>query len=159
MHDIETNPEPRSPKFACGMCRKTVTSRQCGVACDNCNTWYHTRDCATGKQDAACVINHLKAMFARHLIPEELLTDNLPFSSREIVEFAKDWKLELTTSSPKFPQSNGQNERMVQVLKNILKKADYEGRYPYLALHAYRNTPVIGVKYSPARMSMSRVLR
>ena len=31
---------------------------------------------------AACEINHFNSMFARHRIPEELLTDNMPFSSR-----------------------------------------------------------------------------
>ena len=42
MHDIVLNPGPRSPKFPCGICHKAVTSRQCGVACDICNTWHHT---------------------------------------------------------------------------------------------------------------------
>ena len=42
MHDIEINPGPRSPKFPCGICHKAVTSRQCGVACDTCDTWHHT---------------------------------------------------------------------------------------------------------------------
>ena len=43
MHDIELDPGPRSPKFLCGIsCDKAVTSSQCGVACDTCNTWHHT---------------------------------------------------------------------------------------------------------------------
>ena len=108
---------------------------------------------------AACVINHLKSMFARHGIAEELLSDNMPFASKEFVDFAREWKIGLTTSSPNFPQSNGQAERVVQNLKNILKKCDYEGRDPYLALLEYRNTPITGIDYSPAQMSMSRMLR
>ena len=108
---------------------------------------------------AACVINHLKSMFARHGIAEELLSDNMPFASKEFVDFAREWKIGLTTSSPNFPQSNGQAERVVQNLKNILKKCDYEGRDPYLALLEYRNTPITGIEYSPAQMSMSRMLR
>ena len=40
--DIKINPGPPSPKFPCGICNKAVTSRQCGVACDTCDTWHHT---------------------------------------------------------------------------------------------------------------------
>ena len=108
---------------------------------------------------AACVINHLKSMFARHGIAEELLSDNMPFASTEFVDFAREWKVGLTTSSPNFPQSNGQSERAVQNMKNILKKADYEGRDPYLALLEYRNTPItlqITSKIEPARTTDSR---
>ena len=83
----------------------------------------------------------------------------MPFASKEFVDFVREWKIGLTTSSPNFPQSNGQAERVVQNLKNILKKCDYEGRDPYLALLEYRNTPITGIDYSPAQMSMSRMLR
>ena len=51
---------------------------------------------------AACVINHHKSMFARHGIAEELLSDNMPFASKECVDFAREWKIGLTTSSPNF---------------------------------------------------------
>ena len=108
---------------------------------------------------AACVINHLKSMFARQGIAEELLSDKMPFASNEFVDFAGEWKIGLTTSSPNFPQSSGQSERSVQNLKNILKKSEYEGRDPYLALLEYRSTPITGIAYSPAHMSMSRMLR
>ena len=80
----------------------------------------------------------------------------MPFASKECVDFAREWKVGLTTSSSNFRQSNGQSERAVQ---NILKKSDYEGRYPYLALLEYRNTLITGIDYSPAQMSMSWMLR
>ena len=47
----------------------------------------------------------------------------------------------------------------MQTLKRILKKADCEGRDPYVALLEYRNTPVAGALFSPAQMLMSRMLR
>lgn len=47
-HDTELNPGPRNykPKFPCGACHKAVrwSKTRTAVACDNCNTWYHT-DC------------------------------------------------------------------------------------------------------------------
>lgn len=108
---------------------------------------------------ASNVIIHLKSIFARHGIPEEMMSDNMPFASQEFTNFGRDWGIKLTTSSPNFPQSNGQSERAVQTLKRILKKADCEGRDPYVALLEYRNTPVAGALFSPAQMLMSRMLR
>ena len=102
---------------------------------------------------AACVIMHLKSMFARHG-----MSDNMLFASCEFQAFANEWQVKLTTSSPTYAQSNGQVERFVSVVKQMLRKADEEGRDPYLALLAYRNTAVTGMSYSPAQMLMSRVL-
>ena len=110
------------------------------------------------QKTAACVILHMKSMFARHGIPSQIMSDNMPFASQLFNNFAKEWGIKLTTSSPLYPQSNGQSERAVQTIKNLLKKASEEGRDPYLALMAYRNTPVTGMSYSPAQMLMSRSL-
>ena len=109
------------------------------------------------RKTAACVIMHLKSMFARHGIAQHLMSDNMPFASCEFQAFAKEWRAKLTTSSPTYAQSNGQIERFVSVVKQMLRKADEEGRDPYLALLAYRNTAVTGMSYSPAQMLMSRV--
>ena len=39
--DIESNPGPRTPKYPCQICSKAVTWKQKGVACDDCQKWYH----------------------------------------------------------------------------------------------------------------------
>jgi len=83
----------------------------------------------------------------------------MPFQSKEFLEFSKDWQFKTTTSSPNFPQSNGQVERTIQTLKRLLKKADYENKDPYLSLLKFRNTPVSGLSYSPAQILMSKRLR
>ena len=110
------------------------------------------------RQTASCVILHMKSMFARHGIPGRLESDNMSFASREFNDFANEWGIKLMTSSLMYPQSNGQSERAVQTLKNMLKKSNTEGRDPYLALLAYCNTGVAGMSYSPAQMLMSRSL-
>ncbi|XP_072033236.1 uncharacterized protein [Amphiura filiformis] len=45
-HDTEMNPGPYTPKYPCGVCLKAVrwSRTRTAVACDTCNTWYHT-DC------------------------------------------------------------------------------------------------------------------
>lgn len=111
------------------------------------------------RKTAGCVIRHLKSIMARHGIPEQLCTDNVPFNSAEFLRFARDWSFTLVTSSPTYPQSNGQAEKTVQTLKQLLTKAMLSGRDPYIALLEYRNTPVCGMNLSPAQMLMSRRLR
>ena len=108
---------------------------------------------------ASTVVLQLKEIFARHGIPEEMTSDNMPFSSRKMSEFAEEWKFSQSTSSPHYAQSNGQAERAIQTVKNMLRKANEAGTDPYVALLQYRNTPVAGCDYSPAQMLFSRSLR
>ena len=54
----------------------------------------------------------------------------------------------------KTPVSNGEAERGVQMVKNLMKKCDD----PYLALLAYHSTP-LEVGYSPSELLMCRKLR
>ena len=103
------------------------------------------------------VITHLKSQFARHGIPDKLITDNSPqFSSDIFKQFAKDYCFQHCTASPHYPQSNGMAEKVVQTVKNLLKKAVLDKRDPYLALLEYRNTPVSDVIGSPAQRLMGR---
>ena len=97
---------------------------------------------------AGTVIIHLKTMFARHGIPEELISDSMPFNNKEFHEFAKEWGFRQTTSRPTYPKT-------VQTRKRILKKADD----PYIGLMEYHNTPVTGMTYSPSQLLMSRITR
>ena len=78
------------------------------------------------------VITQLKSMFARHGIPQYVVSDNGPQYSAEIFcKFAKDYGFTDITSSPKYPQANGEAERAIKTIKSLLKKADdkKEDRY------------------------------
>ena len=97
----------------------------------------------------------MKDAFSRHGIPDVLISDNGPqFDSAEFRRFADLWGFEHVTSSPLYPQSNGEAERAVETMKMILKKCDDE----YLALLNYRNTPLPN-GFSPAQLSMGRKLK
>ena len=59
-------------------------------------------------------IDKLKTQIARHCIPEKLRSDNGPqFSSQEFADFCDSYDINHQTSSPNFPQSNGQAEKAV----------------------------------------------
>ena len=63
------------------------------------------------------------------------------------------------TSSPLYPQSTGFAERMVQTVKNTLRKCDEEGEDPYLGILSNRTTPVDHQLKSPAELLNNRKFR
>ena len=115
---------------------------------------YHLMD-----KTAQSIITGLKSIFARHGIPDELVSDNMPFNSRMFKTFAEEWGFQTTTSSPTYPQSNGLAERNIQTIKQLLRKASYDGKDPYLALLNFRNTPIPDLKASPAQLLFGRSLK
>ncbi|UYV67096.1 K02A2.6-like, partial [Cordylochernes scorpioides] len=101
----------------------------------------------------------LKSTFARHGIPEIIITDNgPPFTSQDFTNFTNEWDIEHKTSSPGYPKSNGLVERMVQTVKKQLKKCRQDNTDPYMCLIALRTTPSNNLP-SPAQMLMGRNLR
>lgn len=105
------------------------------------------------------VIKKLKEIFSRNGIPKIFVSDNMPFNSYEMKNFAKSWNFEVITSSPNYPQSNGLAEKAVGITKNMLKKSKESNVDFELFLLNYRNSPVSNLKYSPAQLLSSRILR
>lgn len=104
---------------------------------------------------ADAVILATKSIFARHGIPDTVISDNEPqFACTAFQNFAEVYGFRHITSSPRYPQANGEVERMVRTIKDMFEKAND----PFLALLAYRNTPRI-CGYSPAELLMGRSLR
>ena len=105
---------------------------------------------------SAAVITVMKSIFARHGIPEVVRSDNGPqFSAEEFTKFANCYGFQHVTSSPRYPQRNGQVERMVQTVKKMIQKSDD----PYLAIMSYRATPHPWCNLSPAELLMGRRMR
>ena len=107
-------------------------------------------------ESAQDVINKTKSIFARHGIPETVMSDNGPqYTSKAYENFAKEYQFNHLTSSPYYPQSNGEAERAVCTIKGLLKKCEDS----YLALLFYRMTPIQGGKYSPIELLMNKLPR
>ena len=102
------------------------------------------------------IIQALKTTFARHGVPETVVSDSGPqYASQEFSSFAKKYDFAHITSSPLFPRSNGQAECTVQTVKKLLKEATD----PQMALLVYRTTPLPCCSLSPAELLMGRRLR
>ncbi|KAL8616163.1 hypothetical protein ACOMHN_066649 [Nucella lapillus] len=94
---------------------------------------------------SATVIRKLSVHFARHGIPETVMSDNGPqFVAEEFKTFASTWDFDHLTSSPGYPQSNGLAEKTVQTVKNILDKARSDGRNALLSILEYRSSNIDG---------------
>ena len=100
-------------------------------------------------------IDKMKSVFSQHGIPETVVSDNgTQFTAIQFKEFADEWNFTHVTSSPRYPQSNGQAEAAVKTAKNILKQDDIS-----LALLVYRSTPIPSLGASPAELLFGRKLR
>ena len=97
-------------------------------------------------------VNVLKPTFARHGIPDSFVSDNMPFASAVLLEFARDWGFSLITSSPLYPQSNGQSERFLQTAKTWCGR---HWRTPENPILLCQDTPLNGASYSPAQVLMN----
>lgn len=83
------------------------------------------------------------------------MSDNGPqYSSEAFKEFANTYQFQHVTSSPHYPQANGEAERAVGTVKSLWKKETDQTE----ALLAYRATP-LEHGYSPAQLLMGRHLR
>ncbi|XP_032235374.2 uncharacterized protein K02A2.6-like [Nematostella vectensis] len=106
------------------------------IVVDYASRWFEIRK--LGSTTSAAITRHMCEIFALHGIPDTVVSDNgSQYVSQEFTNFAKDMGFTHITSSPHYPQANGEVERAVQTAKNILRK----NTNPHLGLLAYRSAP------------------
>lgn len=104
------------------------------------------------------IIKHWVDIFSQFGIPKIIIADNVPFGSFECKSFATKWNIEIITSSPLYPKSNGLAERSVQIIKNIFKKSTTHEEI-CVQLMEYRNTPTQDMSLTPSQLMFNRLLR
>ena len=125
------------------------------VVCDYFSNYIEVERLTT--TTSRSVARVLSSLFARHGVPDVLVSDNGPqFVSAELASFAKKWKFEHVTSSPHYAQSNGKAENAVKTVKRLFTKCKEDGTSEFLALLDWRNTPSEGSGVSPAQRLMGR---
>ena len=111
-----------------------------------------TKSVTSGK-----MISCLEAMFATHGLPLSIKTDNGPqFVSEEFEVYLKDNNIEHRTSTPLWPQANGEVERQNRSLLKAMRIAHSEGRDWRKELQkfllGYRSAPHTTTGVSPAKL-------
>ena len=130
------------------------------VAVDSFSKWLEVA--VVSSATSRNTIDKLREMFARHGIPETMVTDNgTPFTSSEFQTFVDRNGIRHCRSAPYHPASNGLAERAVQTLKHGLlaqKEGDLNTRLSRF-LFQYRVTPHSMTGVAPSELLMKRRLR
>ncbi|XP_055711433.1 uncharacterized protein K02A2.6-like [Phlebotomus papatasi] len=129
------------------------------VVVDDMSKWLEVR--VVRAQSSVEVIKVFRDLFATHGIPAEVCSDNgRAFVSEEMKEFWCSHGIKHFTVAPYHPSSNGLAERMVQSVKDKLKKldGDIESRVRELLMNQH-TTPHATTGKSPAELLMGRRLK
>ncbi|XP_066970068.1 uncharacterized protein [Macrobrachium rosenbergii] len=105
------------------------------------------------KTTSDAVITKLKHHFARHGIPDVLISD---YSSHLFDDFARKWGFSHEPISPRNSKTNGAVEAAVRIAKNLMKKCKKAKEDPYLGLLNLRYTFHEGLETSPVQRLMGR---
>ena len=102
--------------------------------------------------EAKVIVAELEKLFCMIGVPNTIVSDNGPqFIADCFKKFVTKWDIDHVTSSPKYPQSNGEAERAVQTVKILMRK----NLNLQAALCAYRDTPLAN-GYSPSQLLFNR---
>ena len=109
-------------------------------------------------------ILELRKLFAAYGLPEHVISDNGPqFVSTEFENFLKMNGIRHTCSAPYHPQTNGEAERFVQILKQFLRaekldKCSVQTKVSRFLL-SYRSTPNSTTGRTPSELFLKRNIR
>lgn len=104
------------------------------------------------------MINQFMNIISVHGCLRVLISDNVPFGSSEFRKFCHEYSIELNTSSPNYPQSNGLAERAVQIAKQMLRKAQSELKELSELLLEYRCTTIPHLGAAPCELLLNRLV-
>ena len=94
--------------------------------------------------------------------PLEIVTDNGPQyvgQPYEDIILYRKLNIKHTTTSPRYPQSNGLIERQVRTVKGIIQKCAKTGNDTLIALQQHRCTPLDSNLSSPSEIIFNRPIR
>ena len=124
------------------------------------NTVSSCSTCQSMRSDPpTATVTALRDIFSRHGLPEIIVSDNGPqFKATELQQFCSSGGILHRTSAPYNPSTNGQAERVVQILKSLITNGDITAVIANYLL-VYRTTPDSMTGEPPSMLLMGRRLR
>ena len=99
------------------------------------------------------VASQMKLIFSEYGRQETIVSDNGPcYSGETFSKLMTEYNVNHIASSPHYPQSKGQAEKYVQIVKNLFYKAKEEGTDLYKSLMIYKNSPLSNKLHSPMQI-------
>ena len=138
-------------------CRRSVGHWAADIP-DNVDYWSNFFEVVEiHRRTAQTLITQFKVQFARHGIPEVLISNNGPnLTTRNSRISPQIGSSSTKTLGPRYPQVNGKVENAVKTCKGLLLKAKEDKRDSSLAILSWRNTPSEGLSTSPVQRLMGR---
>ena len=109
---------------------------------------------------SATVASTVSATFSLFGVPTQIVSDNGPqYAGQPFKAMCEKWGIRHTTSSPRYPRSNGMAERNVRTVKSLMQKCKQTGQDIQMALLHLRATPLGAKLPSPAELLLGRQIR
>ena len=126
-------------------------------------TDYHSKFYLVEKMNSttsSSIANKSAQWFSMFGPPLEIVTDNGPqYVGQPYDEMCSKWNIKHTTTSPRYPQSNGLIARQVRTVKGIVQKCAKTGNDTLIALQQHRCTPLDSNLSSPSEILFNRPIR
>ena len=152
---LNLHPIPNRPWSKVGIDLFSISGRDYLVTVDYMSNFYEVD--YLPEITAATVITKIKYHFARHGIPDIVITDNGPqFACGLFRQFASTWEFDHQPISPGNSKANGAAEAAVKDAKKMIKRCIAEKTDPYLGLLNVRNTLTEGINTSPVQRLFGR---
>ena len=99
------------------------------------------------------IANQFKQVLSEYGWSDTLISDNGPcYTSQAFTSVMQAFSINYITSSLHYPQSNGLEEKYLQIVKYLLNKAKEKGKDFYNCLMVCYNTPLTGSLQSPVQI-------
>ena len=154
--ELKSHSVPLRPFEKVGADIVTVMGRKYQVVIDYFTKWIEVSELSRNPTSDQ-LISHFKSIFARFGIPDIAFSDREPiYASVVMRKFCEKYDIDKCFSSARYSQSNGQIERAIGHVKNIITRCKGNLDNVNMCLLDYRATPLSPQLGSPHNLLMGR---
>ena len=157
--ELKSHEVPSRPFEKVGADIVTVFGKKYQVVVDYFSKWIEVRELSRNPTSDQ-LISHFKSIFSRFGIPDIAFSDREPiYALASMRKFCEQYDIKKDFSSARYSQSNGQVERAIGHVKNIIKRCSGKIDDINMCLLDYRATPLTPSIGSPHNILLGRDVR